>query len=279
MNWYKKPLYRVERGVRDSIKRDKKSRNTGWKRHYSVYVLEWTIESKPTYCFQGWNFIVQSVQSNKSFFRRYRLIYAKKANTNWEKISKDEIIRIADSIGMILVNPDNIKSRHDYNKYRFNYNSVFSDVPQEIIIETSYYQNSFPVEKHKISSFVGQFCVENRLQLSIPFEAANTEINVQSIERTFIDKVFAICDYYIQNMQDRDSRHLYGICKLLPFVKLDQNLNDLVNVVRRDRMLSKNNPSAQLQYNIPNMLQEIIQNKFYEPDYNFITKKIIVWGY
>ena len=29
MNWYKKPLYRVERGVRDSIKRDKKSRNTG----------------------------------------------------------------------------------------------------------------------------------------------------------------------------------------------------------------------------------------------------------
>ena len=85
MNWYKKPLYRVERGVRDSIKRDKKSRNTGWKRHYSVYVLEWTIESKPTFCFQGWNFIVQSVQSNKSFFRRYRFIYAKKANTNWEK--------------------------------------------------------------------------------------------------------------------------------------------------------------------------------------------------
>ena len=25
MNWYKKPLYRVERGVRDSIKRDKKA--------------------------------------------------------------------------------------------------------------------------------------------------------------------------------------------------------------------------------------------------------------
>ena len=129
---------------------------------------------------------------------------------------------------MILVNPDNIKSRHDYNKYRFNYNSVFSDVPQEIIIETSYYQNSFPVEKHKISSFVGQFCVENRLQLSIPFEAANTEINVQSIERTFIDKVFAICDYYIQDMQDRDSRHLYRktAVKLPPFKVEDVRLKN-----------------------------------------------------
>lgn len=39
-------------------------------------------------------------------------------------------------------------------------------------------------------------------------------MNVQSIERTFMDKVFAVCDYKIQNMQDRDSRHLYDICNL-----------------------------------------------------------------
>ena len=44
---------------------------------------------------------------------------------------------------------------------------------------------------------------------------------VQSVERTFIDKIFAICDYRIQNMQDRDSRHLYDICKLLPVIKMD----------------------------------------------------------
>lgn len=30
-------------------------------------------------------------------------------------------------------------------------------------------------------------------------------------------------DYRIQDMQDRNSRHLYDICKLLPMVKLDQN--------------------------------------------------------
>ena len=41
-------------------------------------------------------------------------------------------------------------------------------------------------------------------------------MNVQSLERTFIDKVFAVCDYKIQNMMDRDSRHLDDIAKILP---------------------------------------------------------------
>ena len=28
-------------------------------------------------------------------------------------------------------------------------------------------------------------------------------MNVQSVERTFVDKVFAVCDYKIQNMQNK----------------------------------------------------------------------------
>ncbi len=40
-------------------------------------------------------------------------------------------------------------------------------------------------------------------------------------------------------------------------------------------MLSKNNPSAQLEYNIPSMLHEIIESRFYESDYNNITKRLL----
>ena len=100
-------------------------------------------------------------------------------------------------------------------------------------------------------------------------------MNVQSVERTFVDKVFAVCDYKIQNMQDRDSRHLYDICKLLGKVKLDQQLDELIDVVRDDRMHSKNNPSAQLEYNIPEMLREIISSRFYEADYKNVTQKLL----
>ena len=159
--------------------------------------------------------------------------------------------------------------------YVFSYDSLFSAKPMEIIVETSYYQTVYPVEKHEVGSFVGKFCKDNRISLPIPFEAATVIMNVQSLERTFIDKIFAICDYRIQNMQDRDSRHLYDICKLLPVIKMDLKLNELIDTVRNDRMHSKNNPSAQLEYNIPEMLKEIISSRFYESDYRNVTQKLL----
>lgn len=67
----------------------------------------------------------------------------------------------------------------------------------------------------KTISFVGKFCEKRGVKLPIPFEEALVNMQVQSLERTFIDKVFAICDYRLQDMQDRDSRHLYDIAKLL----------------------------------------------------------------
>ena len=40
-------------------------------------------------------------------------------------------------------------------------------------------------------------------------------------------------------------------------------------------MFSKNNPSAQLEYVIPEMLNEIIKSRFYESDYKNITQKLL----
>lgn len=189
--------------------------------------------------------------------------------------AKEFIICIAEKLGLTLVNPNDIKSRYDYNKYVFKYESMFADIPLEIIIETSFYQEVYPIEKHSIGSFVGKFCRERNIILPIPFDAAEFMMNVQTMERTFVDKVFAVCDYKIHNMQDRDSRHLYDICKLLKRVTLDEQLDELIDEVRDDRMLSKNNPSAQLQYNIPKLLKEIICTRFYEADYRDVTQKLL----
>ncbi len=80
------------------------------------------------------------------------------------KASKEHIVEIAKSLGMELTNPDQIKSRHDYNMYMFRYDSLFSVNPMEIIVETSYYQTVYPVEKHEVGSFVGKFCQENSVR-------------------------------------------------------------------------------------------------------------------
>ena len=240
----------------------------------SMFLLKLSKSSLP-FVFKGGTSLSKAYNLIDRFSEDIDLSMNKKPTESERKASKELIIQIAESLGMTLANPDKIRSRHDYNMYVFKYASLFTSMPMEIIIETSYYQTVYPVEKHEVECFVGRFCAERGIELPIPFEAANVCMNVQSIKRTFVDKVFAICDYRIQNMQDRDSRHLYDICKLVEQIELDEELDELVDEVREDRMFSKNNPSAQLEYVIPEMLNEIIKSRFYESDYKNITQKLL----
>lgn len=240
----------------------------------SMFLFELAKAELP-FVFKGGTSLSKAYNLIDRFSEDIDLSMNRKPTESERKESKELIIQIAESLGMTLANPDKIRSRYEYNKYVFKYMSLFVSMPVEIIIETSYYQTSYPVEKHEVGSFIGRFCEERGVDLPIPFKAAKVYMNVQSIRRTFVDKVFAICDYRIQNMQDRDSRHLYDICKLAEQLKLDEEMDALVDKVREDRMLSQNNPSAQPNYIIPEMLEEIIESKFYESDYKNVTQKLL----
>ena len=240
----------------------------------SMFLYELAKVELP-FVFKGGTSLSKAYNLIDRFSEDIDLSMNRKPTESERKKSKEVIIRIAETLGMTLTNTDKIRSRHDYNMYVFTYPSLFSEVPMEIIIETSYYQTVYPVEKHAVNSFIGRFCEERGITLPISFEAATVVMNVQSVKRTFIDKVFAVCDYRIQDMQDRDSRHLYDICKILGQVDLNDELSVLIDEVRDDRMFSKNNPSAQLEYIIPDMLKEIVDSRFYEPDYRNITQKLL----
>lgn len=240
----------------------------------SMFLFELAKAELP-FVFKGGTSLSKAYNLIDRFSEDIDLSMNRKPTESERKESKELIIQIAESLGMTLANPDKIRSRYEYNKYVFKYMSLFVSMPVEIIIETSYYQTSYPVEKHEVGSFIGRFCEERGVDLPIPFKAAKVYMNVQSIRRTFVDKVFAVCDYRIQNMQDRDSRHLYDICKLAGQLKLDEEMDALVDKVREDRMLSQNNPSAQPNYIIPEMLEEIIESKFYESDYKNVTQKLL----
>ena len=240
----------------------------------SMLLLEISKSDLP-FVFKGGTSLSKAYGLIDRFSEDIDLSMNRKPTESEKRKSKIVIMDIAERMGLVLANPDDIQSRYNYNKYVFEYESLFSDIPLELIIETSFYQGVYPVELHTVKSFVGKFCKDRDIKLPIPFDAAFVDMHVQSLERTFIDKVFAICDYRIQDMQDRDSRHLYDIAKLLPEVEITPKLDELIDTVREDRMHSKNNPSAQLKYNIPDMLKEIISSRFYESDYNSITKKLL----
>ena len=275
MNWYKE--YQAEwKEIIETVARElgKSEQMVEKDTIQSMFLFE-LAKSELPFVFKGGTSLSKAYNLIDRFSEDIDLSMNRRPTQSERVKSKELIIEIAENLGLVLSNPEEIKSRYDYNKYVFKYDSLFSVIPLEIIIETSYYQSVYPVDKHVVGSFVGRFCLDRNIILPVPFEAAEVMMNVQSIERTFVDKVFAVCDYKIQNMQDRDSRHLYDICKLLREIELNEELDKLIDMVRDDRMQSKNNPSAQLEYIIPDMLKEIIRSRFYEPDYKNVTQKLL----
>ena len=275
MNWYKE--YQAEwKEIIETVARELgRSEQMVEKDTIQSMFLYELAKSELPFVFKGGTSLSKAYNLIDRFSEDIDLSMNRRPTQSERVKSKELIIDIAENLGLLLSNPEDIKSRYDYNKYVFKYDSLFSVIPLEIIIETSYYQSVYPVDKHVVGSFVGRFCLDRNIILPVPFEAAEVMMNVQSVERTFVDKVFAVCDYKIQNMQDRDSRHLYDICKLLQEVELSEELDELIDMVRDDRMQSKNNPSAQLEYVIPDMLKEIIRSRFYEPDYKNVTQKLL----
>ncbi len=240
----------------------------------SMFLYELSFCDLP-FVFKGGTSLSKAFDLIDRFSEDIDLSMSRNVTDKEKRQSKKTIISVAKELGLTLKNPDKVKSRYDYNKYIFEYESFYSADKLELLVETSYYQISYPIVNHKVSSFIGKFCQRNNLLLPIEFDAASFNMNVQSLERTFIDKVFAVCDYKIQNMMDRDSRHLYDLAKILPNINLDNDLKELVKKVRLERSKSKNNPSANSKYNINEMLKDIIETRFYEPDYNNLTLRLL----
>ena len=54
-----------------------------------------------------------------------------------------------------------------------------------------------------------------------------TSVKVQTLDRTFIDKLFALGDYYLRNETLGFSRHLYDVYKIKPAIEFDDDFTKL----------------------------------------------------
>lgn len=191
---------------------------------------------------------------------------------------KQEIINVCEELGLQLINSEEIRSRRDYNRYEIKYPIHFSGtgIKQYILIETVFMTKSYPVEVKSVTSMIYEFWKEINDDHAIKsYDMEPFCIKVQTLERTFIDKVFAICDYSVSNNISGHSRHIYDIYKLLKVITINNKLKKLIESVREER---KNNAlcyTAQDQYNINLLLEDIINKKTYYKDYQEVTKKVL----
>lgn len=194
------------------------------------------------------------------------------------KMLKASIVSIINDFGFTLANPDQVRSRRDYNRYVIDYPTIFptSHLNEHLIVETAVYIKAFPCERMKASSLIYDYLNRNGyLDLIEMYSLQPFELNVQTAERTLIDKVFAIGDYYLSDSIHEHSRHIYDVFKLLNVITLDTCMKELVHEVREERMPHVNCLSAKNNLDMNVLLQEIVDGAVYKQDYEEVTSKLL----
>lgn len=127
---------------------------------------------------------------------------------------KYTIIKIWNELGLNLLNEKDTRSRRDYNCYIIDYLARFNSpgLNPQLLVETVFIVKSFPVEIKQASSMIYDYlkAIGNEDAIN-KYELEPFEIKVQTLERTLIDKVFAICDYMLDNKTERNFRHIYDL--------------------------------------------------------------------
>ena len=249
------------------------------KDYYVTLLLRLLAENLPFIVFKGGTSLSKCHHVIKRFSEDIDLTIDTKITQGQKAFVKEALQNVTQKLSLQITNIEDIWTRRNYNRYVIHYPSAVSLVDgvtrAEIIVETSYKTISYPTKRMQVSNYLGDYFREYNSALVEDLFLDKFEMKVQQIDRTLADKVFAICDYCLQQRTERNSRHLYDIYKLLPLVALDEKFRSLINDVRKDRLLSPVCLSAKENINPQYILEKIVHEKVYEHDYNSITKKLL----
>lgn len=249
------------------------------KDYYVSLILNEFAKSIPNILFKGGTSLSKCYGIIKRFSEDIDLTLTEEFLTQGNRVeTKRKIVEICtEKLGFVITNIDNIRSKKMFNNYKVAYNNLFVGPVEPLVkIDTIFSIKSFPYETRTATNIIYETLkgkgYDDFLQNYglVPFP-----IRTQTIERTFIDKIFALCDYYLGDFQDRTSRHLYDLYKLYPNVTFGEDFDCLVKETREARLNSPFAISANKSINIYNILSEIVSSDFYEKDYNTITKKLL----
>ncbi len=252
------------------------------KDYYVTMFLETLSKRVPNLLFKGGTSLSKCYKIINRFSEDIDLTLDADNQTQEKKRNlKYEIIEVCNELGLELMNEADIRSRRDYNRYEIKYPIHFegAGIKQYLLVETVFMVKAYPDEVKTATSMIYDFWREIGDESAIEeYEMKPFEIRVQTLDRTLVDKVFALCDYAVSNNTTGYSRHIYDLYRLLSIVILDDKLKALVKEVREDRKAHDRCYTAQDQYSIPIILKQIIDEKTYYKDYKEITEKVLFDG-
>lgn len=251
------------------------------KDYFVTYILKQLVDRDPCIIFKGGTSLSKCYKIIERFSEDIDLSYENGMDKMTEGMRRKlckMIIDVIERCEMELSNRDEIRSRREFNRFIIKYESEYSieSLKPHLIVETAISIRSFPTELLDADSYIYHILKKRNLDdLIAQYQLAPFKVKVQKLERTFVDKVFAVCDYYLNGNIKEHSRHLYDLYKLYPKIKFDDELSKLILEVRIMRSENKMCLSAQKDCDINEVLRKIIARDFYKKDYEEITKDLL----
>ena len=196
----------------------------------------------------------------------------------------EDIIKAIERAGLKVSNRENLRSRRYFNQFLCPYESIVEkqndSIERKVIVELAAQTPSFPSETKVFSSFICDYFKSiNREDLIKKYDLEPFPIQVQTLERTLVDKTFAICDYYISDNIKQHSRHIYDISKLLSVINLNEGLAKLFLEVREYRNKIPICLSARDGIKLNEILNNIISLKSFKADFEKVTYQFLYEDY
>lgn len=248
------------------------------KDYYVTIALKALSEKIDDMVFKGGTSLTKCYQLLDRFSEDIDISYTAESGIPGEarkKHLKRAVVDTMEELNLPIINIDETRSRRQYNCYRAEYTSIYGLITilkPELVVETYVALLPFPTTKRLVDNYIYRFLRKiDRLDIAEAYNLMPFEITTQTIERTLVDKVFAICDYYMQGKTERHSRHLYDIHKIVTYVGITDAMKRLVPEVRAVRSNLSICPSAMEGVSVTNILYEIIDKQVYKMDYENIT--------
>lgn len=247
------------------------------KDYYVTMILRLLSQKLSNVVFKGGTSLSKGFKAINRFSEDIDITFDEHIGEARRKKLKNEVLKgVSEELGMPISNWNETQSDRDYNAYYFTYESVWGIEDDRMLssvkLETALGSYAFPTEMVSIGSYIGDYFVKReRLDLAEKYMLDVFDMKLQSIERTYIDKIFALCDYYMQGKSERYSRHLYDIYKLTGKIDVENALVNLYDEIREHRKKMKNCPSSGDGVNIPELINAFCDDDFFKNDYQEIT--------
>ena len=248
------------------------------KDYYVTITLKKLSEKLDDMVFKGGTSLTKCYQLLDRFSEDIDLSYTAESGVPGEarkRRLKKAIVEVMDELGFPITNINDTRSRRNYNCYRAAYPSVYEQIgilKSELVVETYVALLPFPTTQRMVDNYIYRFLEKiERLDLAERYDLLPFEITTQTIERTLVDKVFALCDYCLLGEIDRHSRHLYDIHKIVEAIGITDKVVSLIPEVRAVRSELSICPSAKESVCIKDIMNDIMDKQAYKKDYEEIT--------